>query len=233
VSRVGLVVGMMAEAARVRDASAALPPNEQPLIAVAGGSGARAEALALAAEGVAGLMSFGLCGGLDPALANGDVVLADAVVTPDGREIATDKAWRDRVAARLERRGLLVAGAIAGRDEILASPRAKAALHAATGALAIDMESHGVARAAMRRGIPFLALRLVLDPADLAIPWAAQAGLGADGEARLAPVLLRLLFKPWELPALLALGRANETALDALGGLAADLAPLGFLMELA
>ncbi len=134
------------------------------------------------------------------------------------------------MAARLERRGLLVAGAIAGRDEILARPAAKERVRHATGAVAVDMESHGVARAAAGRKLPFLALRLVLDPASLALPWSAEAGLAPDGRARLWPVLGRLALRPWELPALLALGRANDAALEALGRLAGELAPLGFLM---
>jgi adenosylhomocysteine nucleosidase len=232
VSRIGIVVGMQAEAACVAAAAAPLPITDRPLLVTAGASAARAEeaALDLAARQIGGLLSFGLCGGLDPGLRCGDLVLADAVLTPDGKRWPVDRTWHDRMAGRLERRGLLVAGSIAGQDRMVATVAAKRALRQLTGAVAVDMESHGVARAARAKGLPFLALRLTLDAADMTVPWSAQAGLAPDGRVRALPVLGRLLMRPWELPALLELGRANKAALALLGGLAADLAALGFLM---
>jgi len=176
---------------------------------------ARAEAARLVAEGAAGLVSFGLAGALSPALASGDLVLADAVVLPNGERIATDPAWRSRLAARIEARAPDQA-AVAGSDRLLATVAAKQALFAATGALAVDMESHAVAEAAHRAGLPFVVLRAIADPADQALPRAATVALGPDGEVRLLALARALLERPAELPALLRLGRQSSRALAAL-----------------
>jgi hypothetical protein len=49
----------------------------------------------------------------------------------------------------------------------LRTPDAKRAAAARTGASVVDMEAAGVAEAAAELGIPWLALKVVLDPADL------------------------------------------------------------------
>ena len=82
-------------------ACASCPRAAAPLIHVSGGSALRARAGAegLRQKGVAGLVSFGLAIGLAPVLRPGDVVVADSVVLPSGRSIATD-AGVARGAAR-------------------------------------------------------------------------------------------------------------------------------------
>src|SRR5512135_2689308 len=59
---------------------------------------AAAGAAALIAQGATVLVSFGLAGGLDPALRPGDLMLADSVILPDGGRIETDRTWRARLA---------------------------------------------------------------------------------------------------------------------------------------
>ena len=49
-------------------------------------------------------------------------------------------------------------------------------LHQQTGAIAVDMESHVVADAAARHGVPVAAIRVVIDPAERTIPRSALAG---------------------------------------------------------
>ncbi len=161
-----------------------------------------AEALA---ERPAAVISFGLCGGLDPFLAAGDLVVGEAV-----GGVAANQAWADRLMAALPgaRRG-----AIASSGAMAAGIAAKAALRAQTGAIAVDMESHLVAAA----GLPFAVLRAVSDPAHRALPRAAQAGFKADGEVDIASVLRALIARPWELPALLRTAREAEFAFRALG----------------
>jgi hopanoid-associated phosphorylase len=227
-SRIGIVVGMLAEAERAAAAAAAAPKGSEPLVFVAGANPARAYhgARDLVRQGAAALLSFGLAGGLDPTLAPGDIVLASAVVLPEGTRVGTDTAWRLGIARALEDRGRAVAaGAIAGADRVIATKAEKAALRLRTGAVAVDTESHAVARAAQEAGVPVLAIRVVLDAASRALPSAALAGLGPDGQSRVLPVLWRLLLKPWQGPALVALGRAQQEALEALGRLAVDLGP--------
>lgn len=226
-SRLGIIVGMQSEASRASAGAEQLPPALRPLVLVSGADPERAYegAKRLVIQGADALLSFGLAGGLAPGLATGDMVLADCVVLPDGSRIEVDGAWRASLDAALVTRQRLSIGALAGQDRVIVRQVEKAALHVATGALAVDMESHAVARAAKEAGVPFAALRVVLDPAGWTLPRAALAGLGPDGRPRVLPVLIRLLGRPWELASLVQLGRANRRALDALGGLGAALGP--------
>jgi adenosylhomocysteine nucleosidase len=194
----------------------------------AGGDAARtAAAIAgLIAEGASGLVSFGIAGGLDPALASGSVVLPLAVRDEAGESLAVDRAWHGAVAAALARLGIAIAtGDALGAETIVATPERKRALHAA-GAVIADLESHRVARAAAAAGMPFLVLRAVADPATRGVPAAAQAGLDREGRPALGPVLRSLLRHPVQLPALLRIGRETGLALRALRRAAPALRPL-------
>ena len=218
----GVVVGMAAEAACLTglgDAVRVVRSGARPDLA-------RAGAEALAAGGASVLVSFGIAGALVSGLAPGHLLLPEAVALPGGGSIAVDRRWRETALARL---GEVNGGRLAGSDLPVTSAAAKAALARATGAVAVDMESHVVAAVARARGLPFLVLRAVADPAERGIPAPALAGLGPDGETRPWAVALRLLAAPWTLPALLRLARDSEAGLAALGAAVARLGPGAFL----
>ena len=159
-------------------------------------------------SGVSGVVSFGLCGALDPALKVGDLLLAGAVADAHDSYEA-DAAWTARLAA-------LVSGAKVGRfaraEHPVASVADKAALLERTGAIAVDLESFPVAKLARWFGVPFVVIRAVSDAADRSLPHAAQVGLGADGRPALGPVFASLRANPWQIGALI------RTALEAEDG---------------
>jgi adenosylhomocysteine nucleosidase len=219
-SRIGVITGLRAEARCLAGLAV--------VTACSGGrpERARAEARRLLDEGARGLVSFGLAGGLAPALAAGDLVLAAAVVRPDGGRIATDAAWRGRLGAVLGAAGMRwCEDPLAGSDRLVASPAAKAVLHAAREACAVDMESHRVAAAAAAAGVPFLVIRAIADPSHRPIPRAAQSALGPDGALRIAAVLEGLLRQPQDLAALLRLGRDSGRGFATLRRVAALAGP--------
>ncbi len=116
----------------------------------------------------------GVGGGLTPALSPGDVVLASEIRDPDGRVVAC--ADPSLLASVLTGAGLTVhVGPVASSPRVVRG-RARAAL-AATGAVAVDMESAWLAQAAGTR--PMGVLRVVLDtPArELRNPIHTLAGL--------------------------------------------------------
>lgn len=209
-TRLGVITGLAAEAKCLHAIS--------PVPFCSGGSTERAEggARKLAGEGVDGLVSFGIAGGLDPSLLPGSLVLAEAVAIPGGARIATDETWRMRFQKACEGKLSLTVGVIAGADRALTCVAEKRALSESTGALAVDMESHVVAKVAARTGLPFLALRAVADPADRNIPRAALSGLCEDGRIQALPVLMQLFQRPWELPGLLRLAIDAGKAMAAL-----------------
>jgi hopanoid-associated phosphorylase len=182
-------------------------------VAAGGGDRGRLEQQleALASEAV-GVISMGLCGALAGGLRPGDWVVATAVLG-DGRNRPTDFDWRSVLAQRLPEART---GPILGSDIIVADRDAKQAAHQATGALAVDMESHIAAVIAARHGLPFAVARVVSDAADRSLPKAAQAGMAADGGMDLGAVLKALARDPLQLRALIGVGVEAETAFRAL-----------------
>lgn len=200
--------------------------------AVAAGGDAEATRRAMAqlvAGGARALVSLGICGGLDPALSSGALILPQVVTSEDGGRRRVDAALRGVLAAALGRAGIpALGGDVLGSARAVDTPSRKAALNRQTGAIAVDLESHLVAAAAAAAGLPFAVLRAVADPAERALPPAALIGLDALGRPALGRILWSLARQPAQLPALLQIARDTRRALaalrragEALGGTAA------------
>ena len=215
------VVGAITGSIRERDCFAPCPPDLD--ISCSGASPARAEALAkaLVDRGCAGLLSIGLAGGLDPLLLPGDVVLSSTIIAPDGAKVPASEAWRDRVAADLERADIRFRiGAIAGLDELVRLAETKRALFSGTGAVAVDMESHAVMRVAAAAGIPFLSLRVIADGATDELPRATASALNADGGVSVFGLLGALAIRPGDIAGMILLAKRSAIGFETLRRLA-------------
>jgi nucleoside phosphorylase len=240
-SFIGVVCGLKSEAAAVRDALRRESLDTDKFrIGVSGANAARAESIAraFAESGAKAIVSVGVSGGLDPALAPGVMivtaeVVADPPLFPDPPRLADPPLappFQGGESSRhaldlippLEKGGLggdqppITTRAVYGSDVIIQSADEKAKLFARTGAVAVDMESHGAARAAQNAGLPFLALRAIADPAHRALPAAALDAVAPDGSTRALATLLKCAKAPGDFPALLQLGSDSEKALKAL-----------------
>lgn len=185
------------------------------LVVVPGGGRSEAleQALIAAADGCAGCISIGLAGALAEGLSPGDWAVADAVLAA-GEPIAAHGPWRDALAARLPaaRTGLFL-----GSDAMLTAAADKRRAGAATGAIAVDMESHVAARVARRLGLPFAAARVISDAVGRDLPPAVSVGMRPDGGMALGPVLAALARDPAQLAGLVRTGLEAGTAFRALG----------------
>jgi hopanoid-associated phosphorylase len=182
-------------------------------IAAGGDADLLAEALEQElASGARAIISFGIAGGLTAVAAAGTWLVAENVVTHTARW-PVDRAWAAALAQRLP--GAL-RGDLAGADEIVADPALKHALGAATGAVAVDMESHVAAAFAAARGVPFAVFRVIADPVNGALAPAAVKGMRPDGSVDLPSVLGSLLRNPLQLPTLLRNAVDARTAFRAL-----------------
>ena len=178
-----------------------------------GGDPVRLEAVLDRLVGSAsGIISIGIAGALAAGLPVGQWVVADAVLV-DGELLPTDPAWTSRLAARLPE---AARGVLLGVNAMVAEATQKASLHSTTGAVAVDMESHIVARVARRHRLSFAAARVISDAAHHDLPPAVLVGMKSDGGMDLPAVLRSLLAKPGQLPALIRTGLEAERGFRAL-----------------
>ncbi|QHE91671.1 phosphorylase [Pandoraea fibrosis] len=170
---------------------------------------------AIARDGARGLVSFGTAGGLIPGVKPGQWVIAHKVLDmpQHAREYVAAIGWAE--ALRRAMPGALRAD-LAGVTAPVVSADDKAALFRESGAAAADMESHIVARVAQAHGLPFVAARVVIDPAERSLPPAALAGLRSDGSTDILGVLRSLAVNPRQLPALLRVGKDASLARQAM-----------------
>jgi hopanoid-associated phosphorylase len=164
------------------------------------------------AENISGIISIGIAGGLAPSLKSGDCVIAYEIVS-DGQHIPTDASWTGRLAARLPD---AVIAPLASSDGIVLGRTSKAEWFRATGAYAVDMESHVAARFADENRIPFAALRTIADPAGSELPPLVWGALTPAGTVNYLAVLKAVLSDPRQIPALMRTARESNAAFATL-----------------
>ena len=173
-------------------------------------------------EGLAAplVISAGVCGGLDPRLASGDLVVPARVLAPDGRMLAVPLAAHARALAAA---GTAATGMLVTTGTVVGTPAAKAALRSATGAEAVDMESAAILAAARADGLEAVVVRAVSDGAAESVPAELSALLGPEGRLRGSRALILALTRPQTLPRALELRRGSRRALAAVARVLAAL----------
>jgi hopanoid-associated phosphorylase len=149
-------------------------------------------------RGYRGMISFGVAGGLAAHLRAGDWVVASAIHDSHGAHSnrSTDVVWSRRLLSLI---GRAVHAPIVGVDTPVAEPAKKRELHRATGAAAVDMESHLMARVAAEHKLAFAAVRVVVDPAHREVPPAALLNMRPDGRADTRAVMRDIIARPSQL----------------------------------
>jgi len=111
------------------------------------------------------IVSTGFCGGLSTSVPAGTVVIGNTIEY-EGERITVDAGLVERARRALTIANLpFLVGKIATTRSVVKSPQEKKNL-AWTGAIAVDMESGPLGRAALVAGIGFIPLRVVLDTRD-------------------------------------------------------------------
>jgi adenosylhomocysteine nucleosidase len=148
---------------------------------------------------VRGVISFGVAGGLDPALKSGDVVVATEVMAGNSRWLAASALSDELITGAGLGRQRVTRGGLAGVEQVVAG-QAIAAAYAANASL------------------PFAALRVISDPATRALPALAANAIKANGDIDLRKVLRGVARNPLTIRALYATGRDFNRALRSLRG---------------
>ncbi len=120
------------------------------------------------------VLSVGFAGGLSANTVTGDVVLPTNVLWGDAG--GTQHYAVPTVPWRLAKAGLdaavsqrILEGSLFSSAQVIASTDDKRALALRTGAVAVEMEAAGLIPLACRRGPGLLALRVILDTADVSL----------------------------------------------------------------
>jgi hopanoid-associated phosphorylase len=191
------------------------------LVAVSGmGRVAAARAAARLIEvGASALMSFGLAGGLDPSLSAGSVVLPSEIISRGGARFLTSAGWREQLRTAIGKHRPVAGGTLLSNSDVIDAVADKAAAFRETGAVAVDMESFGVAEVAAAHGLPFVAVRVIVDTAADVLPRAVVAASRA-GQVSLRRLVGGIALAPLELVALIRLAQRYRAATRSLAAVA-------------
>jgi len=209
---VGRAMGAPARNATVRGR---LNGGAAAAIAVGVGGGARQS---VEAEKPRAVLSCGFSGALTSGLVAGDLVLSSSVRDENGESINASESLRK--SARTAFEGLrFLEGELVCATRVAATPAEKRALAGRNG-LAVDLESWAAASAAQEAGIPWIGLRVILDPLESELP----AFTREPQQSYLAPALRHALKGPRAIASLARLasqariaGAALEQALKRIG----------------
>lgn len=159
--------------------------------------------------------SLGFAGGLSERLRPGDLVFPAAVlddVDAGGAPLAADSS-RAIACAALRRAAMSVdEGNLLTVGTVLRTPDAKRAACRRSGAVAVEMEAAGVARAARNLGVPWMALKVVVDAVDDQLPPSLAACTTPQGDLRWRGLVAGALEGRDFWRSLVQLGRSSRQA---------------------
>ena len=178
-------------------------------------------ATAAVRQGYRGMISFGVAGGLASHLRAGDWVVASAIRESETVR-ATDAVWSRKLLGMIDG---AVHAPIVGVDTPVAEPAKKRELHKTTGAAAVDMESHHVARVAAQHRLAFAAVRVVVDPAHRTVPPAALINMRPDGRANIWAMVRDVVAKPSQIRPLARIAADAFAARNAMNRVRRRLGP--------
>jgi nucleoside phosphorylase len=160
------------------------------------------------------VLSTGFCGGLDPILRTGDLVLAERI-QHGGRTVPIDPALLAAARGGLEAAGIRVrVGPVTSVKSVIRDPKSKGEL-AEGSAIAVEMEAGGLADVAREWGSGFLSLRAVLDTVRDELPF---GGLHPNPASLLRRPMLTLRIACRAFLAGRAIGRAVPALVGGVSG---------------
>ncbi len=221
-STVGIVCALASEARHLGPTASRVSASSVQLGSLADGSlvavtgmgrsAASRGAQSLIQAGAAALASFGMAGGLDPALSSGDILIPAEIMTPEGHRYRTAADWRERLGSALATRSPVRPGSLLTANRAIGSIEDKSELFRSTGAVAVDMESAAVAEVADQHQLPFVAVRVIVDSAEDVLPPSVTAAADAEGHLQIGRLIGALALAPADLGPLMRLARRYRAA---------------------
>jgi adenosylhomocysteine nucleosidase len=174
------------------------------------------------------VFSFGVAGGLNPALKSADLLLSTQIlsqsISDQGNPV--EESWmadnRILVAASIHsaknpdikfRKAIFLGTDLEARDN---PETGNKNLREITGADIIDNESHIAAKFASEHNLPFMSIRAVSDSVNNPLPPAALLPLDPDGSPDGTAIMKSLLFNPLQIPSFIRTAWQYNKALRVL-----------------
>ncbi len=136
------------------------------------------------------ILSAGFAGGLTTELAKGDLLFVSKISCAGHESIQTGAHTLDSPTHGMR------TGPLHTADSIVRDASSKREIFATTAALAVDLESYGVAQVCRERSTRFIGLRVISDSVDETIPLEALSVTGPTGAIRWGATLGALIKRP-------------------------------------
>jgi adenosylhomocysteine nucleosidase len=162
----------------------------------------------LSASKLEAVVSVGYCGALTPEIREGQTIVATEVLDGPAGERFSCLIPQTESAHRI--------GAIISQDCVANDCSEKQRL-AQSGAIAVDMESAGVAARTKRADLPFLCIKVVTDRVDESFGLDLNAMRTSEGRIARGKIVVYALTHPKLISELFHLKRRAESAAQALG----------------
>jgi adenosylhomocysteine nucleosidase len=218
----GIVAALQTEARSLGSlpltASGLVQLSTSTLLYIAGMGAKQAQVAAevLMAENVSALLSWGCAGALHSKLSPGNLIVPKMVIYPEKGVFSADKDWHNRLLIRLADQLETFTEPLVQSTSTLRSREEKLDFFEQNQAIAVDMESASVAKAAVEADLPFMAIRAIVDPFEQYIPPSVFKAISQRGRLQPFHLLANLARRPADFLILNQLRRNFNAARNTL-----------------
>jgi adenosylhomocysteine nucleosidase len=160
----------------------------------------------LVSQGAKALLSWGFAAALDDRITPGCLIIPERIVAASGEIHQVNTEWHQRLYQTLERKYPVHTETLVESDAIMKTAVEKRALAKRTQAAATDMESAAQARLAQELGLPFVAIRAIVDTVSTDIPENVLKALDPQGNISVWKLLASSYLMPADWMKIVQLG---------------------------
>jgi adenosylhomocysteine nucleosidase len=175
----------------------AITDNTLVTLSGIGAERAYAAAALLVSQGATALLSWGCAAALDDRVSPGCLILPERIIGANGEIHRVSTEWHRRLYQALESKHPVRTEALVESDVVVKTSAEKRALAKRTQAAATDMESAAQARLAKDYGLPFIAIRAIIDTPSTDIPENVLEALDPEGNINLWKLLSSTVPADW------------------------------------
>lgn len=151
----------------------------------------------LVSQGATALLSWGCAAALDDRVSPGCLIIPERIIGANGEVHGVSTEWHRRLCQALESHHPIRTEALVESDVIVKTSAEKRSLARRTQAAATDMESAAQARLAKDYGLPFIAIRAIVDTPSTEIPENVLKALDPEGSINLWKLLSSTMPADW------------------------------------